>query len=210
VYSQRFDAAGHATGPAQQATADGAGFLDVIGTTTGGYVVSWGKSAGTVGGARAYGADGTPLAAEQVAGISWHTGAGPRGAMAPLAGGGAVIVGQVQGGPVVVQHISESGVALPAQVASSLGAPNRALVAVAGLPDGGSVVAWFELGGNVYARRFAADGSPVGPQTRINQATTPTGGTEILVLSDGSFAIAWDVGSTRYARKYPANGLVAP
>jgi hypothetical protein len=210
VYTQRFDANGQAAGPAQQATADGAGFLDVIGTTTGGYVVSWGKSAGAVGGARAYGPDGAPLAAEQVAGLSWHTGAGPRGAMAPLAGGGAVVVGQVQGGPVVVQNIDASGAARPAQVASSLGSPDRALVAVGGLPDGGSVVAWLELGGNVYARRFAADGTPVGGQTRINQVTTPTAGTEIMVLADGSFAIAWDVGSTRYARTFPANGLAAP
>lgn len=210
VYTQRFDANGQAVGGAQQATADGAGFLHITGTTTGGYVVSWGKSAGTVGGARTYGPDGAPLAAEQVAGLSWHVGAGPRGSMAPLAGGGAAIVGQVQGGPVVVQHITASGVALPAQVASSMGSPGRALVAIAGLPDGGSVVAWLELGGNVYARRFAADGTPVGPQTQINLITTPTAGTEILVLADGSFVIAWDVGSTRYARTFAAGGLVAP
>jgi hypothetical protein len=210
VYTQRFDANGNAAGPAQQATTDGAGFLHITGTTTGGYVVSWGKSSGTVGGARAYGPDGAPLAPEQVAGLSWHTGAGPRGSMAPLAGGGAAIVGQVQNGPVIVQHITASGVALAPQVASSMGSPNRALVANAGLPDGGSIVAWLELGGNVYARRFAADGTPVGPQTRVNLITTPTAGTEILVLADGSFMIAWDVGSTRYARTFPAGGLQMP
>jgi hypothetical protein len=111
---------------------------------------------------------------------------------------------------VFVQHITASGVALPAQVASSLASPNVALVAISGLPDGGSVAAWFETGGNVYARRFADDGTPLGPQTRINLATTPTNGTEIMVLPDGSFAIAWDVGSTRHARTFPANGLAAP
>lgn len=211
VYTQRFDASGQPVGPAQQATTDGAGFLHVIGTTTGGYVVSWGKLAGTVGGARAYGADGAPLAPEQVAGDSWHTGAGPRGAMTPLAGGGAAIVWQVQNQPVSVQHITASGVALPAQVASSLSSPNRAQVKVAGLPDGGSVVAWVELfGGNVYARRHAADGTPRGPQTRINLVTTPTNATEVMVLADGSFTIAWDVGASRYARTFPASGLAAP
>jgi hypothetical protein len=210
VYTQRFDANGNPAGPAQQATTDGDGFLHIVGTTTGGYVVSWGKDAGDVGGARAYGADGAPLAAEQVAGSSWHTGAGPRGSIAPLAGGGAALVWQVRGGPVMVQHITAAGVALPAQVASSLASPNVALVAIAGLPDGGSVAAWMESGGNVYARRFAADGTPVGPQTRINMVTTPTNGTEIMVLADGSFTIAWDVGSTRYARTFPADGLRAP
>jgi hypothetical protein len=207
VYTQRFDANGNAIGAVQQATSDGTGFLHIIGTTNGGYVVSWGKSSGDVGGARAYGADGAPLAAEQVAGGSWHTGAGPRGSMAPLAGGGAAIVWQVRNGPVYVQHIDASGIAMPAQVASSLASPNVALDAIAGLPDGGSVAAWFETGGNVYARRFAADGTPVGSQTRINLTTTPTSGTEIMVLPDGSFTIAWDVGSTRYARTFPANGL---
>lgn len=139
---------------------------------------------------------------------------GTRGAMAPLAGGGAAIVGHVLDGPVVVQHISASGVALPVQVASSLGSPGRAIVTSAGLPDGGSVVAWAELfGGNVYARRYAADGMPVGQQTRINQVTTARTGTQILVFADGRFAISWDVGSTtltRHSRTFPANGLVAP
>lgn len=208
VYTQRCDASGNAAGAAQQATAEGAGFLDVIGTTTGGYVVSWGKT-GTVSGARAYGPDGTPLAPEQAADVSWNVGAGPRGAMAPLAGGGAAIVGQVLDGPVAVQHISASGVALPAQVASSLGSPGRALVTIAGLPVGGSVVAWTEIfGGNVYARRYAADGTPVGQQIRINQFTTARTGTQILVFADGRFAISWESSTlTRYSRTFPANGL---
>lgn len=211
VYTQRFDANGQPAGPAWQATTDGSGFLDVIGTTTGGYVVTWGMTSGDVGGARAYGADGLPIAPAQVAGGSWHTGAGPRGSMAPTAGGGAAIVWQVANQPVYVQHITAAGAALPAQVASSLATPNRALVTNAGLPDGGSVAAWFELGGNVYARRFAADGTPLGPQTRINLSTTPAGGTEVMVLADGSFSISWLVGSnTRYARTFAANGLTAP
>ena len=216
VYTQRFDANGQPAGPAQQATPNGEGFLHIIGTTTGGYVVSWGKATGAVGGARAYGADGAPLAPEQVAGDSWDIGAGPRGSIAPLAGGGAAIVQQVQNQPVFVQHISAAGVALPAQVASSLTSPGRAIVSIAGLPDGGSVVAWFELaiggvGGNaVYARRFAADGTPLGPQTRVNLTTTPTYWSEIMVLADGRFMIFWDVGGTRYARIFPAGGLVAP
>lgn len=216
VYTQRFDANGQPAGPAQQATNDGAGFLHITGTTTGGYVVSWGELTGTVGGARAYGADGAPLAPEQVAGDSWDIGAGPRGSIAPLAGGGAAIVWQVENKPVFVQHISASGVALPAQVASSLSAPGRAFVSIAGLPDGGSVVAWVEIpvGGVgarvVYARRLAADGTPMGPQTRVNLTTTPTNAAEIMVLGDGRFMIAWDVSSSRYARIFPAGGLIAP
>lgn len=216
VYTQRFDANGQPAGPAQQATNDGAGFLHIIGTTTGGYVVSWGELTGTVGGARAYGADGAPLAPEQVAGDSWDIGAGPRGSIAPLAGGGAAIVWQVQNKPVFVQHISAAGVALPAQIASNLSAPGRAFVSIAGLPDGGSVAAWTEVpvGGVgarvVYARRFAADGTPMGPQTRVNLTTTPTNVTEIMALADGRFMIAWDVSSSRYARIFPADGLIAP
>lgn len=131
--------------------------------------------------------------------------------MAPLAGGGAAIVWQVADQPLFVQHIGADGVALPAQFASDLTAPGRALVAIAGLPDGGSVVAWVSLRDhNVYARRHAGGGTPLGPQTRINLTTTPTNATEIMVLADGSFVIAWDVGSARYARTFAAGGLVAP
>jgi len=158
VYSQRFDAQGRPAGAVQQATVAGAGFLDIVGTTAGGYVASWGMTAGTAGGARAYGADGAPLAPAQVAGSSWLPGAGPRGAMAPLAGGGAALVWQLSAQPVFIQFISAAGIPLPAQVASDAAPSSFALVAVAGLPDGGAVVAWTELGGPVFARRYAADG----------------------------------------------------
>lgn len=212
VYSQRFDAQGRPAGAVQQATMAGAGFLDVVGTTTGGYVVSWGIQApGSAGGARAYSATGEPLAPAQVAGSSWIPGAGPRGTMTPLAGGGAVLVWQLRAQPVFVQFITGAGIALPAQMASDVAPSSYGLVAAAGLPDGGAAVAWTDLGGRVYARRYAADGTPRGLQTRLNLVTTPSGSApQLAVMDDGSFTIAWDVGATRYAQTFPADGLVAP
>ena len=214
VYSQRFDAQGQPAAAVQQAASAGVGFLDIVGTTAGGAVVSWGiQSLDSAGGARAYAASGAPLAAAQVAGSSWVPGAGPRGATAPLAGAGAVLVWQLRGQPLFVQFITGTGIAMPAQRASDAAPSFYALSSVAGLPDGGAVVTWTDLAaGQAYARRYGADGTPRGPQTRLNLVTTPTGSApQIVVRDDGSFTISWDVTTGgRYARTFAANGLTAP
>ena len=67
----------------------------------------------------------------------------------------------------------------------------------------------------LYARRYAADGTPLGPQTRVNLVTTsPSSPMAVLARPDGGFTIEWSgVGSDgvrrNYARVFPANGLIA-
>jgi hypothetical protein len=215
VYAQRFTAAGAADGAVQQVTPEGTGFLGVTGLTTGGYLVTWGDLSGTTGGVRAFGADGLPLGPQHDAGSSWGEGAGPRGDLQPLAGGGAVMVWAVPHQHLMVQQFAPDGTPLAALIVNDATAsPGFTLSAVAGLPDGGYVAAWVEVGGNVYARRYAANGSPVGEQTRINVFTTSNAGPAVVVLPDGSFTISWSgVGTdgvrATYARTFPANALVA-
>jgi hypothetical protein len=214
VYAQRFTAAGAPDGSVQLVTPQGTGFLGVTGLTTGGYLVTWGDLSGSEGGARAFAADGTPLGPQHDAGSSWGDGAGPRGDLQPLQGGGAVMVWAVPNQHLMVQQFAPDGTPLPAQIVNDATAsPGVALSAVGGLPDGGYVVAWAEAGGNVYARRYAANGTPVGAQTQINVTTTGNAAPSVIVLSDGSFTVAWSgIGTdgvrATYARTFPAGGLI--
>ncbi len=70
--------------------------------------------------------------------------------------------------------------------------------AVAAMPDGGYVTTWTSenqdgSGMGVYARRFAADGSPLGGEFLVN-STTMLGQqrSSVAGASDGSFVVVWD------------------
>jgi hypothetical protein len=216
VYARRFNADGTPNGPVQQVSPEGSGFLGVTGLASGGYLVTWGSVANAQGGVRAYGPDGLPLGPAHAAGSNWATGAGPRGDWQPLAGGGAVMAWSVQGQLLQVQQFAPDGTPLPARsVNDATGSLNFAFPSVAGLAGGGYVVAWTELGGSdVYARRYAADGTPLSPQTRVNLVTTGAQGGFVIALPDGGFMIVWSgVGADgvrrNYARRFPSNGLLA-
>lgn len=214
VYAQRYGADNTPMGSgAIQVTTEGTGFLGVTGLTTGGFLVTWGNLSGTEGGARAYTAWGEPLTTAQDAGSSWNQGAGPRPALAPLAGGGAVMAWQVPGDLLQEQPFMAAGLPYPAQVVDSLPTtPHFINYSASGLPGGGYVVAWVDGNDrNVYARRYALDGTPVSARTRINLVTTNAVHSDIVALPDGRFMVSWLAGNgVRYARTFPADGLTAP
>jgi hypothetical protein len=118
----------------------------------------------------------------------------------------------------MVQQLAPDGTPLSAQVMNNATvSPTFTVSAVGALPDGGYVVAWVEVSdGTLYARRYAADGTPRGPQTRINLVTTsPSTPIAILPQPGGGFVIEWSgVGTDgvrrNYARVFSADGLVAP
>lgn len=220
VHARRFNADGTPAGAAQQVAPVGSGYLGVVGLSTGGYLVTWGTVRVPDGGARAYGPDDAPLGPAQPAGPAWsdypvNGGAAP--AIAPLAGGGAVIVWLRDTFPYVrVQQLAPDGTPLgSARIVddSTSLAPTHNAPAVAGLPDGGYVVAWIEAG-EVHARRFAANGTPAGAETRINLVTTSVQPpVAVMAMAGGSFTISWSgVGADGinkdYARVFPANGLL--
>jgi hypothetical protein len=200
VYSQRFTAAGAPVGAVQQATTEGTGFLHVTGLATG---------------VRAYGPDGEPLGPAHAAGPSWGQGAFTRGDLQPLPGGGAVMVWALVNQRVMVQQFAADGTPLAARIVNDATAtpPFFSWASVTGLPDGGYVVAWFELSGNIYGRRYAADGTPLGEQTRINLITTNVFQPAVVSLSDGRFMISWlgeaaDGVRRTYGRVFPSDGLI--
>jgi hypothetical protein len=117
---------------------------------------------------------------------------------------------------VMAQQFAADGTPLAARIVNDATAtlPFFTWSYVTGLPDGGYVVAWFELNGNIYGRRYAADGTPLGEQTRINLITTKVGQPAVVALSDGRFMISWDGegadGVRRtYGRVFPSDGLIA-
>ncbi|MDQ6882138.1 MAG: hypothetical protein M3150_08605, partial [Pseudomonadota bacterium] len=78
--------------------------------------------------------------------------------------------------------------------------------------DGGYVVAWSE-GGEVHARRFAGNGSPVGSETRINQVTTSASQVNVVAGADGGFIVTWsalgpDGARHSYQRVFTATALL--
>jgi len=218
---RRFGADGTAAGAARQAAAQGSGYLGVAGLATGGYLVTWGTFGATEGGARAYGPGDVPLGPAQAAGPSWSdfpVNGGEPPVIAPLTGGGAVMVWLRDTFPYVqVQQLAPNAAPLasPSVVDGSTPvAPEHAAAAVAGLADGGYAVAWIEAG-EVHARRFAANGTPSGEETRINLVTTAVQPpVDVITMADGGFMISWSgVGGDgvrkNYARVFPAGGLLA-
>jgi hypothetical protein len=221
VYAQRFNADGSPAAAAHQVAAEGNGYLGVTGLTTGGYLVTWGVFTGPDGRARTYSSSDVPLGPAQPAGSNWTGGhITPPDELAALAGGGAVIAWQV-----AFEHLR----ALPlAPDATPLGSPRNVdeiagsppfniWSSVVGLSDGGYVVAWFEIGttarDGLFARRFAADGTPKGPETRVNLITTSPHSPVVVAMADGGFMITWsgvgvDGVRANYGRVFPASGLI--
>ncbi len=92
---------------------------------------------------------------------------------------------------------------------------------VVGLADGTFVVAWasnLQDGGGygIYAQRFAADGSMIGSEFRVNTYTIlGQNHPSVAALASGGFVIAWDSslqdgsGLGIYAQRYAADGTAA-
>jgi hypothetical protein len=223
VHVQRFNADGTPAAAPQNASPNpGGAHLGVTGLGTGGYLVTWGtygtpEVPASGGGARAYSSTDVPLGPEQTAGASWAfpEDTGP-GVAAPLAGGGSILVWQFRISTAFMQQLAPDGTPLtsPRSVDDSIpGAGGHSAPSAAGLPDGGYVVAWIEAG-EVHARRFAADGTDLSAETRINLVTTSAQGpTTVVPMASGGFMITWSgVGAdgtrANYGRVFPANGLL--
>jgi phosphoheptose isomerase len=88
---------------------------------------------------------------------------------------------------------------------------------VAAVPDGGFVVAWMSqfqntFGSDVYARRYDADGAPLGGEFRVNVATPGNQiDPAIATDDDGGFVVTWSGegagdDSGVFARRFDASG----
>jgi hypothetical protein len=91
-------------------------------------------------------------------------------------------------------------------------AGSQAEPTIAVLPDGGSVVAWTDIGTTpdvVRIQRFDAFGTPVGSETTIGAASGISGSSQVAVLPDGRYALVWMSSSTEISlQRFQANGAL--
>lgn len=134
-----------------------------------------------------------------------------RSVTAALHNGEYVVVWESAGrdgdaGGIYAQRFRASGTAVGATVqVNTTTFDEQRSPAVAALEGGGFAVSWVSLheddgnqvpplhdGGGVYAQLFAADGSPVGSETRVNHVWSGIQDqTAIAALSDGGYMITW-------------------
>jgi hypothetical protein len=140
--------------------------------------------------------------------------------IAALADGGYVVIWSSANNGIWGQRYNASGgtVGGEFQVHTSTNNTSRNDPTVAGLPDGGFVVSWDMTNPSpasidVYMRRFDANGVGVGAEARVNTYTTDRQDiSNIVVLADGSFVIAWQSneqffsGLEVYGQRYSAAG----
>lgn len=221
LYSQRYAADGTPAGPAQLVASSAVGPLKLVASASGGYILAWGYTSLF---ARAYDPEGAALGSVQAVGSrSVRDGlpADQRTGLAALAGGGAVVtwVDQTFGLYVQARRLTADGAPLgeafivDGSTISSPGLAPQVNSSVAGLPDGGYVVAWLAPGGAVYARRFAADGVPLGGVSRLNTALSEPAGPTVVANGSGGFAVTWPARAPNgrmltYARFFDARGLI--
>jgi hypothetical protein len=200
---------------------------DVAALHDGGFVVSWTRDFGAGDkdlAAAVYNADGSfrvglPVNSSNV--VDTHA-----SSVAGLAGGGFVVAYQtspVAGGSIETnfQLFNANGTKLYANneiLIDSYGSINKD-IQVAGLPDGGFVVAytddgWGLSGTEITARVYNADGSARSGDLLVNDGANggKTAGDQALpsltVLSNGDFAVSWSSPATHleYLQAYDAQG----
>jgi hypothetical protein len=179
---------------------------DVAALARGGFVVAWQSSARNGRAHKVY-AQRFRTSGETV-GDAFRIGAAVGNSqwapsIAGLSGGAFVVAWEADepdGTAVYVQRYtgatrargrSRAGKAMP-ETANASARP-----AVAGLADGGFVVAWASRRGggtgfDVYARRYAANAKPAGAELRVNRRTAnrqlePS----VAALADGGFVVTW-------------------
>jgi hypothetical protein len=194
----------------------------------GGYVVVW-ESRGQDGddfgiAARRFDATGAPRDSEQP--VNLRTAGRQRGAAACAdAAGGFVVAWQSDsedgdGYGVVAQRFDSAGARRGGEVTvNQTSADSQEHPAVACAPSGDFLVVWQSRAqdgdsGGIFARRFAADGSPASDETRINQVTTGNQQHPAAApLASGGFIVAWESldgqdgdGAGVFARRLAADG----
>ncbi|MBD0272274.1 MAG: DUF4214 domain-containing protein, partial [Acetobacteraceae bacterium] len=201
-------ATGFEHGPAVTAFADG------------GFIVAWlgpGTESPNIF-AHRYASDGTPLGEFQ---INTSSGFHDTPVITALANGGFVAawVGPgTNGVEIRARRYAADGAAAGDEfVVNTTQAGEQKAPAVTALAGGGFVVAWSGPGADgpdIFAQRYAADGTAAGPELRVNTGIAgdqlrPT----VSALKDGGFVVAWVgnpvAGADNYdvlAQRYSADG----
>ena len=207
IYSQRFAADGTALGSEVRVnsyTTNNQYYPSVAGLSGGGYVVTW-MSDGQDGSgwgiySQRYAADGTTLGSE-VRANTFTSNNQSFPSVTALSGGGYVVTWQSSDGSdwgIYSQRFAADGSALGSEVRvntyTSLGQVGPSVAALSG---GGYVVTWMSdsqdsSGWGIYSQRFAADGSALGSEVRVNITTlSDQSYPSVAALSGGGYVVTW-------------------
>jgi hypothetical protein len=207
VFLQRFSATGLVGSPRQVNVTNGQGLPNVVGQDNGNVLVVWG--AGTLS-ARVFAPDGTAGPEQTIATNAASFSGAP--VLSPAPGGGAAVVweSQIVSGVVFIERIGPDGAPVAApQGVTGVPTPPAAgqhAASVGVLTDGSAVVAWIEGPAQVLARRFAADGTPLGAAQVIEGSHA--GSAVVVPLSWGGFIIESSTSGGMVARLFDARALL--
>jgi hypothetical protein len=231
TFAQLFDATGQKAGTEFRVT-DERSFSSVAAIDGGKFVISWRAGTDTATSDvmgqiydSAGAAQGGPIQLSTTDGVFTH-------ALAHLSGSGFVAIylkTAASGETFYGQRFDTNGVkiggeftvnTIPLEQVANQVIETPSVVALAG---GGFVVAWAgqAVGDDrdIYARRYAADGSPIGAEFQVNEGQSGLqGGVSVAALAGGGFIVGWTdyhIGpspsfSEQYqpvARAYDANGV---
>ena len=206
VFARLYDPSGNAVGSEFLVNSYVQNLQDqssVTALASGGFVVTWTSQQGATGNdvfAKIYGADGVPVTGDVRVNTSL-TADQQVSSVASLPDGGFVVVwvSSASGTNDIYGQRFDSGgnaVGVEFQV-SEYTTGTQTDPSVANLAGGGFLVAWASDGQDgdrfgVYARLYAADGTPVGDEFRVNTYTTnyqfePS----VSGLANGSFIVTW-------------------
>ncbi|MDK9697443.1 MAG: hypothetical protein OEL76_13750 [Siculibacillus sp.] len=211
IYQQRFAPDGRAAGGevrVNTVTDSGQARPAVTGLADGGWVVTW---AGTKNGPgwdiyqQRYDADGIAIGDEVRVNDVYVESAQDAPAVTALADGGWVVTwhsdirdGFNRGYDILQRRYGASGDPLgPETFVNTHDVSIQAYPSVVTLADGGWVVSWltaYAVGGDgdIALQRYAADGTPLGSETRVNQTTADDQlYPELAALADGGWVVTW-------------------
>jgi alpha-tubulin suppressor-like RCC1 family protein len=120
-----------------------------------------------------------------------------------------------KGSGIVAQRFGSNGAKVGGEfIVNTMAKGNQSRPAVAGLADGGFVVAW-DAGGDgsglgVFARRFSKTGKPQGDEFQVNTFTTDNQTAPAVTAIGKGFVIAWqsdtqDKGAGIFAQRFKSN-----
>jgi len=217
VFAQRFDSSGGALGNEFQvsSTLASSDFSPALSLGSSSFVVVWYVTSPTSGVfARRFAATGAPLGPDFR--VNTYTTSTQFPAVATQPDGAFVVVWQTTFGPgnagVFGQRYASSGDPLGGEFRiSRMTTSLQSYPAVTSDGSGGFIVAWQgvapdNLGLDIFARRYASDGSPSAVEFRVNNDTSSTQHVaSIAAAPNGDFVIAWQ----SYQRDGSSEGVFA-
>jgi Ca2+-binding RTX toxin-like protein len=228
IYHQRYDADGAAIGTEKKVNFVTAGEQKSPSMTAladGGWMITWQSNNQNGSGydiyQQRYGSNGTTVGS--AAKVNVHTaGAQIDPVVAGLAGGGWVVTWSSNEQDGEAWGVYQRGSNVGEKRVNSSTSGSQSDASVTPLADGGWVIVWDSelseedlfISSDLYQQRYAANGTAIGGETKVNSTSKDPGTATITALADGGWLVTWVVStddlylstSSIIQQRYDANG----